>query len=76
MIKKYEHVGILPLEIPQGKRTLRVETGETFEADLSPQQESFFLRIGLIREAAESRAPATATFVRETPSAELPSEEE
>lgn len=76
MIKKYEHIGILPLEIPQGKRTLRVETGEMFEADLRPSQESFFLRVGLIREAAESRAPATATFIREVPKADLPSEEE
>lgn len=77
MTKKYEHIGILPLEIPQGGRTLRVETGETFEAELSPKQESFFLRTGLIREAQESRAPATATsYVDEVPKVELLSEEE
>jgi hypothetical protein len=77
MTKKYEHIGILPLEIPQGTRTLRVETGELFEADLTPSQEGFFLRVGLVREASASRAPATATFVREAePIVDLPSEEE
>ena len=76
MIKKYEHIGILPLEIPQGSRTLRVETGETFEADLPPQLESYYLRVGLIREAAYSRVPATATFIREEPKAEFSSDEE
>jgi hypothetical protein len=61
--KKYEHIGILPLEIPQGSRTLRVETGELFDADLPVELEGYFLRTGLIREAVQFSPPATATFL-------------
>lgn len=77
MTKKYEHIGILPLEIPTGgTHRLRVETGETFEADLPPELEGFFLRVGLIREAFDSRVPATATLAPEEPVIHIPLEEE
>ena len=62
MNKKYEHIGILPLELPPGPNPkLRVETGETFEFDMAPELETFLLQVGLIREALTSRTPVTAT---------------
>ena len=63
--KRYEHIGILPLEITQPTGTLRVETGETFEADLPDTLEQFFLRAGLVREVpadATSAQPTATTY--------------
>lgn len=68
MMKKYEHIGVLPLRIPPEKPTMRVETGETFEADLTPEYEGWLLRVGLIRVATASRQPATASKIKPVPS--------
>ena len=53
--KKYEHIGILPLELPMGdKKILKIETGEAFEYDFAaqaPTLEPFLFQAGLIHDA-------------------------
>lgn len=70
MLKRYEHIGILPLLLPPERPTLRVETGEVFECDMAPELESFLLQVGLIRECTDPRAVPTASTIQPEPEEE------
>lgn len=62
-LRTYEHIGVndLVLDEPDGKR--RVSPGETFQAVLSPELETFFIQIEAIRPVPEPETLTVGEYV-------------